>query len=141
KEKRTCDQVFGDLKEGDGDPSLLFCPREVSPNHHALAERFGLFDRFFTNAEVSSQGHVWSTAAYVTDYTEKVIPSAYARKRPDVDEGEVDEPAEGYLWDRALQKGISFCNYGEFVDQETTRAMNEWHVADTCPSCAPFSME
>ena len=141
KENRTYDQVFGDLKEGDGDPSLLFFPREVSPNHHALAERFGLFDRFFTNAEVSSQGHVWSTAAYVTDYTEKVIPSAYARKRPDVDEGEVDEPAEGYLWNRALQKGISFRNYGEFVDPEKKRAMKAALVPDTSPSYPPFDMK
>ncbi|HEY8134134.1 MAG TPA: alkaline phosphatase family protein, partial [Thermoanaerobaculia bacterium] len=141
KENRTYDQVFGDLKEGDGDPSLLFFPREVSPNHHALAERFGLFDRFFTNAEVSSQGHVWSTAAYVTDYTEKVIPSGYARKRPDVDEGEVDEPAEGYLWNRALQKGISFRNYGEFVDPEKKRAMKAALVPDTSPSYPPFDMK
>ena len=27
---------------------LVFFGRDVSPNHHALAERFGLFDRFFT---------------------------------------------------------------------------------------------
>src|SRR6185503_18180437 len=77
KENRTYDQVFGDLPQGDGDESLVFFPRAISPNHHALAERFGLFDRFFCNAEVSSQGHVWSTAAYVTDYGEKTIPSLY----------------------------------------------------------------
>ncbi|MGH9519053.1 MAG: YncE family protein, partial [Terriglobales bacterium] len=57
KENRTYDQVLGDLRQGDGDTSLLFFPRPLSPNHHALAERFGIFDRFFTNAEVSAQGH------------------------------------------------------------------------------------
>jgi phospholipase C len=62
KENRTFDQVFGDLPQADGDTSLLFFPRTVSPNHHALAERFGIFDRFFVNAEVSAQGHPWSTA-------------------------------------------------------------------------------
>src|SRR3984885_12470270 len=80
KENRTYDQVLGDLKEGDGDPSLVFFGQAISPNHHALALRFGLFDRFFTNAEVSSQGHIWSTAAYVTDFGEKTIPSAYSEK-------------------------------------------------------------
>ena len=75
KENRTYDQVLSDIKGGDGDASLQFFPRAVSPNHHVLAERFGLFDRFFVNAEVSAQGHVWSTAAYVTDYGEKTIPS------------------------------------------------------------------
>jgi DNA-binding beta-propeller fold protein YncE len=64
KENRTYDQVLGDMKEGDGDASLVYFPDiTITPNHHALARRFGLFDRFFVNAEVSSQGHIWSTAA------------------------------------------------------------------------------
>jgi YVTN family beta-propeller protein len=114
KENRTYDQVLSDLPQGDGDASLLFFPRRVSANHHALAERFGLFDRFFVNAEVSSQGHVWSTAAYVTDYGEKTIPSLYSNRRNGNDRGDVDEPASGYLWNAAIKKGLSLRNYGEF---------------------------
>ena len=53
----------------------------MSPNHHALAERFGLFDRFFVNAEVSPDGHNWSMAAYATDYLEKTVPSNYSCAR------------------------------------------------------------
>src|SRR3954471_12832319 len=78
KENRTYDQVFGDLQQADGDSSLLLFPRRVSPNHHALAERFGIFDRFFVNAEASAHGHNWSTGAYVSDYAEKTIPSVYS---------------------------------------------------------------
>ncbi|HEY8829843.1 MAG TPA: beta-propeller fold lactonase family protein, partial [Candidatus Limnocylindria bacterium] len=104
KENRTYDQVLGDMKDGDGDPALVFFGRDISPNHHALAERFGLFDRFFTSGEVSEQGHIWATAAYVTDYSEKTVHATYSRKRPDADEGDVDDPAEGYLWTRAAQK-------------------------------------
>ena len=115
KENRTYDQVLGDLKEGDGDPALVFFGKAISPNHHALALRFGLFDRFFTNAEVSSQGHIWSTAAYVTDFGEKTIPSAYAGKREGVDGEEIDEPINGFLWTLAGKKGISFRDYGEMV--------------------------
>ena len=114
KENRTYDQVFGDLRPGDGDESLVYFPRAISPNHHALAERFGLFDRFFCNAEVSSQGHVWSTGAYVTDYGEKTIPSLYSDRRAPIDRDDVDEPAGGYLWDAAIRKGITLRNYGEF---------------------------
>ena len=114
KENRTYDQVFGDLPQGDGDPSLVFFPRTISPNHHALAERFGLFDRFFCNAEVSSQGHVWSTGAYVTDYGEKTTPSAYSKRRSGDDRGDIDEPASGYVWNAAIRKGITLRNYGEF---------------------------
>ena len=116
KENRTYDQVFGDLPKGDGDPKLLFFPREVSPNHHALAERFGLFDRFFINAEVSAQGHPWSTSAYVTDYTEKTTPSLYSNRRPERDEGDVDEPSTGYIWSLAVKKGKSVRVYGELAE-------------------------
>jgi YVTN family beta-propeller protein len=122
KENRTFDQVFGDMKSADADPSLLFFGRDVSPNHHALADRFGLFDRFFTSGEVSQQGHIWSTAAYVTDYTEKTVHPLYAHKRGDIDEHEVDDPAEGYLWTRAAQKRITLRNYGEFGDPERTKS-------------------
>ena len=115
KENRTYDQVLGDMKEGDGDPALVFFGQAISPNHHALALRFGLFDRFFTNAEVSSQGHIWSTAAYVTDFGEKVIPSAYSDRREGVDGEEIDEPINGFLWTLARKKGISFRDYGEMV--------------------------
>jgi len=115
KENRTYDQVLGDLKEGDGDPALVFFGQGISPNHHALALRFGLFDRFFTNAEVSSQGHIWSTAAYVTDFGEKTIPSLYSNRREGVDGEEIDEPINGFLWTLARKKGISFRDYGEMV--------------------------
>jgi YVTN family beta-propeller protein len=135
KENRTYDQILGDLPEADGDTSLVFFPRPVSPNHHALAERFGIFDRFFVNAEVSPDGHNWSTAAYTTDYLQKTVPSNYSRRGrsydyegtngggstvADIPEDDVNEPANGYLWDLASRAGITFRNYGEFVVDDTT---------------------
>ncbi len=39
---RTYDQVFGDIERGRRDPSLVMYGREVTPNHHALAEEFVL---------------------------------------------------------------------------------------------------
>ena len=125
KENRTYDQVFGDFPQGDGDASLVFFPRAISPNHHALAERFGLFDRFFCNAEVSSQGHVWSTAGYVTDYGEKTIPSLYSTRRDPNDRGDVDEPAFGYLWNAAIKRGLTLRNYGEFGERVPNKNANE----------------
>jgi len=127
KENRTYDQILADLPQGDGDTSLLFFPRPVSPNHHALAERFGLFDRFFVNADVSPDGHNWSVAAYTTDYLQKTVPSNYSsrgrtydyegtnRGREPADDDDVSEPANGYLWNLAQRAGISFRNFGEFV--------------------------
>jgi YVTN family beta-propeller protein len=132
KENRTYDQVFGDMAEGDGDSSLVFFGRDIAPNHHALANRFGLFDRFFVNAEASPDGHNWSMAAYTTDYLQKTVPSNYSgrgrtydyegtnRGRVPSDSGleDVNQPARGYLWDLAQQAGITFRNYGEFVVPE-----------------------
>jgi DNA-binding beta-propeller fold protein YncE len=129
KENRTYDQLLSDIPAGDGDTTLLFFPRSVTPNHHALAERFGLFDRFFVNAEASPDGHNWSMAAYTTDYLQKTVPSNYSgrgrvydwegtnRRRIPWEDGDDDaaEPAMGYLWDLAEDAGISFRNYGEFV--------------------------
>jgi len=147
KENRTYDQVFGDLPQGDGDASLVFFPREVSPNHHALAERFGLYDRFFVNAEVSAQGHMWSTAGYVTDYGEKTTPDAYRSRRPDRDDaGDVDIPAAGFLWNEAIKKKASLRNYGERAEPVpganasavTYRASDEWMRPYTSSTYPPF---
>jgi len=127
KENRTYDQVLGDLPQADGDSALVFFPRSVSPNHHALAERFGIFDRFFVNAEVSADGHNWSTAAYVTDYTGKTTPTNYSGRgrsydyqglnRNEVPDDDVAEPSSGYLWNLAERAGITYRNYGEFVKE------------------------
>jgi DNA-binding beta-propeller fold protein YncE len=132
KENRTYDQVLGDLPQADGDTSLVFFPRSVSPNHHALAERFGIFDRFFVNAEVSADGHNWSTAAYVTDYVQKTAPQNYSSRgrsydfegtnRGVIPEDDVAEPSSGYLWDLADRAGITYRNYGAFVDEPTDAA-------------------
>jgi DNA-binding beta-propeller fold protein YncE len=142
KENRTYDQVLGDMKEGDGDASLVYFPDiVVTPSHHALARRFGLFDRFFVNAEVSSQGHIWSTAAYVTNYGEKLVPSAYAGKRADVDGEESDEPERGFLWTLAMREGITFRDYGEMVKGNPGWPVTQHDLGgDVNPDYIPFDL-
>ena len=127
KENRTYDQVLGDLKQADGDPSLVFFPRSISPNHHALAERFGIFDRFFVNAEVSPDGHNWSTARTSPTTGKRPFPRNYSDRgrtydyqgtnRDSIPDDDVQEPASGYLWDLAQRRGISYRDYGEFVGE------------------------
>lgn len=154
KENRTYDQVLGDLPKGDGDTALVFFGRDVTPNHHALAERFGLFDRFFVNAEVSADGHNWSTAAYAADYVEKTVPSQYSGRRPDYDyegtnrgvivDNDVNEPGSGYLWDAARTAGVSLRNYGEFTQRDSTGrwvASKPFLAEHTCPVCPGWDME
>ena len=118
KENRTYDQILGDVAGGDGDPSLTLYGEKVTPNQHALAKRFGLFDRFFVNSLVSPDGHNWSTAAFANDYVEKMVPANSADRRSvyDFEDGaEAAVPHAGYLWDDAARHGIRFRNYGEFV--------------------------
>lgn len=119
KENRTYDQVFGDMKEGNGDPDLVLFGKEVTPNIHAIASQFVLLDNLFANAEVSADGHNWSTAAYCTDYVAKSWPSNYARRgAPYEFEGgqPTASPSAGYLWNLCLRHHVSFRDYGEFVD-------------------------
>ncbi|HEY2824795.1 MAG TPA: bifunctional YncE family protein/alkaline phosphatase family protein, partial [Gemmatimonadales bacterium] len=152
KENRTYDQVLGDLGQGDGDSSLTFFPRRVAPNHHALAERFGVFDRFFVNSEVSADGHQWATAAYATDYTEKTTPSNYSSRgrsfdyqglnRGKVPDDDAAEPANGHIWDLAEKAHVTYRNFGEDVEDSaghyyTTRRALKGHTNLDAP---PFDL-
>ena len=80
KENRTYDQILGDLKVGNGDPSLTMYGEDITPNEHKLALQFGVLDNFYDSGEVSGDGHVWSTAAITSDYNEKTWQIAYRGK-------------------------------------------------------------
>ena len=71
QENRTYDQVLGDVKEGNGDTSLLLFGERITPNHHKIAKDFVLLDNFYVDGEVSADGHNWTMGAYATDYMEK----------------------------------------------------------------------
>jgi DNA-binding beta-propeller fold protein YncE len=121
KENRTYDQVFGDIREGNGDPSLCIFPERVTPNHHALVRQFVLLDNFYVESEVSADGHEWSMAAYATDFVEKTWPLNYRHGNRDKiaypSEGSraIAMPASGYIWDRCRQAGLSYFSFGEFI--------------------------
>ena len=135
KENRTYDQVFGDLGKGNGDPSLTLFKDGSAPNQRALARRFTLLDNFYVDAEVSQDGHPWSTQATATDYVDKIWPFDYAwayyrsydsefvplaqqfASEPLAGDPTVPRTAAaatvGYLWDDAYKHGVSFRDYGE----------------------------
>jgi DNA-binding beta-propeller fold protein YncE len=78
KENRTYDQVLGDLPQGNGDPSLVLFGPDVTPNQHALAQRFVLLDNFYDCGEVSGDGWPWSTQSMGNEYVIKNVPYFYS---------------------------------------------------------------
>lgn len=119
KENRTYDQVLGDMKEGNGDPSLVLFGENVTPNQHKLAKEFVLLDNFYCDGEVSADGHNWSMGAYATDYLEKNWVTSYGGRGGTYDaEGtrEIANNKGGFIWNYAKRAGISYRTYGEFAD-------------------------
>jgi YVTN family beta-propeller protein len=137
KENRTYDQVLGDMPRGNGDPSLCMFPRPVTPNQHALAERFVLLDNFYVCAEVSFDGWQWSTAGMASAYTSRNSMYNYSGRGRNYDsEGtnngvpvdlldirDVSKPGGDYLWDALAKAKKTYRNYGFFVsfDDAATR--------------------
>ena len=129
KENRTFDQVLGDLRVGDGDPSLTLYGADITPNEHKLASQFAVLDNFYDSGEVSGDGHLWSTAAITSDYNEKTWQIAYRGKERTYDfqgtvageypleqkQPDIDDPATGFLWDNVARHGLSYRDYGEYV--------------------------
>ena len=111
----------------------------ITPNQHQLARQFGVLDNFYDSGEVSGDGHVWSTAAITSDYTEKTWQIGYRGDEHTYDyegavgdgipleEGQpdVNEPGTGYLWANAERHGVTHRNYGEFVFNRMVRFSRE----------------
>ena len=90
--------------------------REVTPNHHKLAEEFVLLDNLYCNGHVSADGHPWSTMAYNTDYIARNWALTYSSRAGihDDDEGDLSNAPSGYLWDACARAGLSYRSYGEY---------------------------
>ena len=106
KENRTYDQLLGDLGVGNGDRSLVQFGRDVTPNHHAIAEQFVVLDNFYTPADQSALGHRWCTQGYASDWLFK-----YGNARNDANP--MLYAPNDFLWDNAKMQGVSVLSYGE----------------------------
>lgn len=119
KENKTFDQVLGDLGKGDGHPDLTMYGKAITPNTHALASRFGLGDNFYSDGEVSLQGHEWTLAANSPDYVERTWPQIYAgHSRIDDTSTPVSYPGGGFLLDECVRHKVSCRMYGDEVTRD-----------------------
>ncbi len=121
KENRTYDQVFGDIKEGNGDPTLCVFGEAVTPNQHKMVRDFVLLDNTYCSGILSADGHQWASTSFATDYMEKSF-AGFPRSYPDgMEDDDVDAMAyspAGFLWDNALAHGKTIRDYGEFAITE-----------------------
>jgi YVTN family beta-propeller protein len=151
KENRTYDNVLGDLTQGHGDASLTLFPRKVSPNQHAIAERFVLLDNFYVCAEVSQDGWQWSISGMASAYGSRNTPYNYSGRGRSYDtEGQnngepveimgmnnVAKPAAGYIWEDCARSKVTYRSFGmytEFADQAEKRATKTPGARDTIPT-------
>lgn len=153
KENRSFDEVLGDIRtiggqEVNGDPALARWGLDaevhedgeptlehvrVTPNHHALAQRFGLSDNYYVDSDVSVDGHHWLVDSYPNEWVETAWPPEYGKRGhfyyDDDAPGRMsmgidsslhpeDYLEAGSLWDHLARHGITFRNYGEGLSGE-----------------------
>ncbi len=117
KENRTYDQVFGDMKKGNGDPSLVMFGEGITPNQHRLADQFVLLDNFYASGGNSGDGHQWITQSNETDYA--MWPGWAGRSYPFDGTDPVAYASGGFLWDYAVRAKKSVRVFGEFAPRIT----------------------
>ncbi|HEV7899881.1 MAG TPA: bifunctional YncE family protein/alkaline phosphatase family protein [Planosporangium sp.] len=116
KENRTYDQVLGDAGRGNSDPSLVQFGQQVTPNQHALAQRFPLLDNFYADGDLSADGHQWAVQANVPDYLEKAF-GGFVRSYPYNAGDAMAYTKSGFLWDDALAHRKSVSIFGEYANE------------------------
>ncbi|MEE2787597.1 MAG: alkaline phosphatase family protein, partial [Myxococcota bacterium] len=119
KENKTFDCVFGDLEgvDADVDPSLVRYGRAITPNLHALAQRYALSDNFYTEVEDSDVGHIMLTATHVTEFVHRIwVEKDRSAQIPDGYQfSDNAHPAAGNFFTHLLDNGIDIRIFGEVV--------------------------
>ena len=150
KENRSFDDIFGDVTSASNGPVAGAPPLarfgssspvqggrerlslqhvEITPNHHDLAHRWGMSDNFYSDAEVSVDGHHWLVGNYPDPWTESSLMAAYAGQKdfrsPTAALGRLSfaqsdasvHPEEvqqaGTLWHHLARNHVSFESFGE----------------------------
>ncbi len=154
KESRSFDEVFGDIEKMsnglvDGAPMLARFGRfgsageagggfrqrfslrgiNVTPNHHAMAERWAISDNFYADGRTSVEGHHWLAGVPPNPWTLSTLLAAYGGQKefrgPTTAPGRLqfpgssssvhpeEIPENGTLWHHLERHGVTFRNFGE----------------------------
>jgi YVTN family beta-propeller protein len=123
RENRTYDQILGDVAAGNGDANLAVFGDNaifgsVTPNAHALVQRFPLFDNFYDPSRQSADGHNWIVQA-MAPYSDDIQSPDWVRDYPSNGGDAIAYQKKGHLWDEAVKAAVSFKNYGEYIEYNT----------------------
>ena len=130
RENRTYDQILGDVTGGNGEASLAVFGdgaaaggTPVTPNAHALVQRFPLLDNFYDPSRQSADGHNWIVQA-MAPYSDDIQSPDWLRDYPSNGGDAIAYQKAGHLWDVAAKEGVSFKNYGEYIEYNTFQQPN-----------------
>lgn len=130
RENRTYDQVFGDIKKGNGDPALAQFGATVTPNAHSIANTYGLFDNFYDQGTLSADGHNWLVQADANDYIEKEF-GAFFRSYPAQGGDALAYQRDGFIWNAAQTAGKSvkvFSEYNNFISEPAGTTWSSYYT-------------
>lgn len=150
KENRSFDEVFGQVKGANGDPSIARFGLDVDvitkkdtlhhvdvmPNHIKIATQWAVSDNFYCDSDASIHGHHWLAGTMPNEYVEANYPAegnfnpfskAPGRRMPltigGVDPEDYNEI--GGLWDNLARHNISYCSFAQ--SNEFAAAYEEWN--------------
>ncbi len=129
KENKTYDQVYGDMKGGNGDSSLCVFGNRITPNMHALAKQYGWMDQYYASGKSSAEGHQWTDAGMVSDYVEKSV-RAWFRSYPHRQEDALVYNKSGFIWNQALDNGKTVRIFGEACETVYDHKLKWSHLYD-----------
>jgi hypothetical protein len=118
KENKTFDAIFGDQPGVNGDPKLVMVPGkmdEVFGNQRKVARTFTNFDNYYTSAEQSIQGHVWTVNGRTNDYTERTWLVTWGRGTRGAVAQQKTRTVEGGIFHWLQREKVLFDDMGEAV--------------------------
>jgi YVTN family beta-propeller protein len=127
RENRTYDQVLGDVAKGNGDPSLAVFGDAanygfqggVTPNAHALVQRFPLLDNYYNPSRQSADGHQWLIEG-MAPYANDIQSPDWVRSYPGGNAGDaLAYQNKGFIFSEAAAAGLPVKIYGEYVENDT----------------------
>jgi hypothetical protein len=119
RENRTYDQILGDVAAGNGQANLAVFGASVTPNVHALVQRFPLLDNFYDPSRQSADGHQWITEG-LAPYADDIQSPDWVRSYPGGNAGDaLAYQKKGFVFSEAERAGLPVKIYGEYVENDT----------------------